>query len=68
MQILKLFVTLFLNILRFSRFKVVFEATLIKIILKNYFTFVIGSQMLLKVTKILRICLRNFCEFQPWCL
>ncbi len=32
----------------------------------TYFLCVLGSQMHLKVTNILQICLKKFCELQPW--
>ncbi len=68
-EIHKIFVTLGLNILRFSRLSVFWSNYHLKLmlhtikIIKWLFLCVIASQIHLKVTNILRICSQKFCEY-----
>ncbi len=71
-QISWICITLGLNIMKILRLKLFFKAKYhlrwmlptIKII-NCLFLCVIASQIHLKVTKILRICRKKFCEFEP---
>ncbi len=72
LKIRKMFVTLGLNILRFYRPKmflkqisVKFDVIYYKSNKKPYFLCLIGSKIHVKVSKILRICRKKFCEYPP---
>ncbi len=75
-KFVKIFVSLGLSILSFSILKVLFlkqislEVYITYIISskKNLFLCEISSKIQVKVTKILRIWVKKFCEYGPWSL